>query len=230
MLAGQVWRSALSHRLKPLTAALADLARDDGSGIFASVAYLAWLVGIKERAVQYQLAQLRRLQIIVAESGARGGRLSTRYRMLSGNLPARAAWSEAIARGATSCTPNDRKLHPRGETSCTPGVHAVAPDPLVDPLVDPLDTARANLLTRKQNRRAPWQNVGRNHFARSPGPNRLQRAVAMIDQEIDSKQISYDQALAELRTRPEFQDQRPGENFVGLVGFYLKQTRAVKLA
>ena len=45
LLAGKVWQSNLHPDLKPLAAALADIGNDDGTSIYQSVEYMAWLLG-----------------------------------------------------------------------------------------------------------------------------------------------------------------------------------------
>ena len=74
-LAGIVWQSNLPRRLKPVAAALADIANDDGTSIEPSIAYVAWLLGDSgdegaldpsapvpgERAIQSAIAELRAL-------------------------------------------------------------------------------------------------------------------------------------------------------------------------
>ncbi len=91
-LAGKVWHSGLSPRLKPLAAALADIADQDGSNIYPSVARMAWLVGCSERTVQYQLHELVALGVLVADpTTTRGGRgRTTDYCMDADSLPERA--------------------------------------------------------------------------------------------------------------------------------------------
>src|SRR5262245_11441137 len=67
LLDGKVWQSALDPKLKPLAALLADIANDDGTSIFPSVAYLAWQLGDDlqptreprmERTIQHHLKKL----------------------------------------------------------------------------------------------------------------------------------------------------------------------------
>lgn len=96
-LAGKVWQSALDPELKPLAAALADIARNDGSKIYPSVAFVAWLLGRSTRSVQSGLSQLRDMEIIttVKPGGGRGN--STEYQMDEGKLPKRASWGETRA-------------------------------------------------------------------------------------------------------------------------------------
>ncbi|MGH9561986.1 MAG: helix-turn-helix domain-containing protein [Terracidiphilus sp.] len=58
LLAGKVWLSNLRPQLKPLAATLADIANDDGTSIYPSVAYIAWRLGSSERSVQRGLSDL----------------------------------------------------------------------------------------------------------------------------------------------------------------------------
>ena len=93
-LAGKVWQSGLSPNLKPLAAALADIANDDGTSIWPSVKYMAWLLGRTQRSVQITLAQLRDDGVLVTVAHANGGRgMPTEYRLIEGKLPQRPPWS-----------------------------------------------------------------------------------------------------------------------------------------
>jgi len=101
LLAGKVWQSALAPHLKPLAAALADIGNDDGTSIYPSVSYVAWLLGRSERSVQYGLDELRNLGVLVIEKNGRGGRHSTtEYRMAEEKFPTRQPWRE-VRKGAT---------------------------------------------------------------------------------------------------------------------------------
>jgi hypothetical protein len=94
-LAGKVWQSDLAPSLKPLAAALADIANDDGTSIYPSVEYVAWLLGKGERSVQRGLAELRRitvLEVVAHPSGGRGH--ATEYRLVEERLPKRVPWRE----------------------------------------------------------------------------------------------------------------------------------------
>jgi hypothetical protein len=94
-LAGKVWQSDLAPSLKPLAAALADIANDDGTSIYPSVEYVAWLLGKGERSVQRGLAELRRmavLEVVAYPSGGRG--CATEYRLIEERLPKRVPWRQ----------------------------------------------------------------------------------------------------------------------------------------
>jgi hypothetical protein len=92
-LAGKVWQSNLHPDLKPLAAALADIGNDDGTSIYPSVAYMAWLLGRSSRSVQQNLARLRDLGVLVIVDGGVGGRSkSTEYRLIESALPSREKW------------------------------------------------------------------------------------------------------------------------------------------
>lgn len=147
LLAGKVWQSNLSSHLKPLAAAMADIANDDGTSIYPSVAYLAWLLGKGERSVQYGLDELKGLGVIEAvayESGGRGK--ATEYRLLEDRLPQRVPWKE-FRKGATSAPFGTRKGATVGLQTVqsttervqleTQRVQPVAPQPSVDPSLQP---------------------------------------------------------------------------------------------
>lgn len=145
LLAGKVWQSNLDSHLKPLAAAMADIANDDGSSIFPSVAYLAWLLGKGERSVQHGLSELKNLGIIEAVAFERGGRNhTTEYRLIEAKLPYRLPW-KGVRKGATSAPfisakgeipdiERVKKSAQRVQLS-TERVKPAAPDPSVDPSV-----------------------------------------------------------------------------------------------
>ncbi|MBI4393350.1 MAG: hypothetical protein HY556_06090 [Euryarchaeota archaeon] len=94
-LAGKVWQSALAPHLKPLAAALADIANDDGTSIYPSVAYMAWLLGRSERAIQNGLSDLRAQGVLQVEAHGCGGKgHPTEYRLIESALPKRPPWKE----------------------------------------------------------------------------------------------------------------------------------------
>lgn len=145
LLAGKIWQSNLSSHLKPLAAAMADIANDDGSSIFPSVAYLAWLLGKGERSVQQGLSELKSLGIIEAVAFEKGGRNHpTEYRLIETHLPYRIPWKE-LKKGATSAPFVSEKGATGDIKGCnseqervqlsTERVKCTAPDPLVDPSV-----------------------------------------------------------------------------------------------
>jgi hypothetical protein len=98
-LAGKVWQSALAPHLKPLAAALADIANDDGTRIYPSVAYVAWLLGRSPRAVQDGLAELREAGVLAVVAFPDGGRgRATHYQMIESALPEREPWPKGADR------------------------------------------------------------------------------------------------------------------------------------
>lgn len=106
LLAGKIWQSGLDPHLKPLAAALADIANDDGTSIYPSVAYVAWLLGRSERSVQTGLAELRKscvLKVVAYRYGGRGN--TTEYRLIEDNLPKRASWKQYRAQKGAAFAP-----------------------------------------------------------------------------------------------------------------------------
>jgi hypothetical protein len=92
-LSGEVWKSDLPRKLKPLAASLADIANDDGSSIYPSVEYMAWRLSSSKRFVQYGLAKLKILGVLEVVGNPGGGRnLTVEYRMVEERLPRRPAW------------------------------------------------------------------------------------------------------------------------------------------
>ena len=143
-LAGKVWQSNLPPDLKPLAAALADIADHDGTSIYPSVAYLAWLLGRSDRAVQMGLARLRGLEVIVVVRNGLGGRFkTTEYRMVEGNLPRRPPWrnpeiiSPFPVQKGEICDRKPRSLQQVSANLTQERAKPTSPDPLVDPSEEP---------------------------------------------------------------------------------------------
>jgi hypothetical protein len=143
-LAGKIWQSDLRPELKPLAAALADIADHDGTSIYPSVAYLAWLLGRSNRAVQMGLARLRELEVIVVVRNGSGGRFkTTEYRMVETKLPRRPSWRNPellapfMGQKGELCEPKPRSLQQVSLNRISERVNSTSPDPLVEPSEDP---------------------------------------------------------------------------------------------
>ena len=100
-LISAVWDSDLPAHLKPVASVLADKAYDDGTSVFPSVAYCAWLLSTNERTEQRHFAELRSLGVLRAvchpecldAPGTGHGRgQPITYRFVADSLPARAEW------------------------------------------------------------------------------------------------------------------------------------------
>lgn len=99
LLAGKIWQSNLDGSIKPLAACLADIANDDGTSIFPSVEYLAWLLGKEPRSVQRGMKKLREMGVLTTVAHAKGGRNNpTEYRLMEKKLPERPEWKETRRR------------------------------------------------------------------------------------------------------------------------------------
>ena len=120
-LAGKVWFSALHPDLKPLAATLADIANDDGTSIYPSVAYVAWRLGVSTRTVQRGLSCLRDMGILVVVGNGSGGRnQTTEYRLVKSKLPGRPSWKNHDADDTLSVnhdTDDSKPRHPEQETT-----------------------------------------------------------------------------------------------------------------
>jgi hypothetical protein len=165
LLSGKVWLSDLPRKLKPLAATLADIANDDGTSIYPSVAYVAWRLSSSERFVQDGMAKLRALRVLEVVANSGGGRsLTVEYRMMEESLPSRPPWcrarkgaNRASFSGSEMGALQDRKdaiYDTKGCNSRHERVQASAPDPSVscsDPSVSaPLETGRqSNYLFQK---------------------------------------------------------------------------------
>jgi len=157
LVAGKVWQSNLPRKLKPLAAALADIAKDDGSSIYPSVAYVAWLLSSSERFIQGGMVTLRTMGVLEVVDNRGGGRGRTvKYRMVLEKLPSRPAWS-SVRKGANCASflgsemgaPHDQKCANHAAKGCNPQherAQTCAPDPSVsvrDPSVSaPQETGR----------------------------------------------------------------------------------------
>jgi len=145
LLAGKVWLSNLPRKLKPLAASLADIANDDGTSIYPSVAHMAWRLGASERLVQVNLAKLKSLGVLEVVANARGGRnLTVEYRMVEEKLPARSPWcrsrkgenhapfkkTDAAANGEQP-DPKGCSAGEKGSNSAHERAQTSAPDPSV---------------------------------------------------------------------------------------------------
>jgi len=94
-LAGKIWQSNLDPEVKPLAAALADIANDDGTSIYPSIAYMAWLLGRSESTVQRGLKDLRAAGVLkVVAEGGRGPGTTTEYKLMEERFPLRPSWGE----------------------------------------------------------------------------------------------------------------------------------------
>jgi hypothetical protein len=101
LLAGKVWQSNLDGSIKPLAACLADIANDDGTSIYPSVEYLAWLLGKEPRSVQRGMKKLREMGVLTIVAHAKGGRSNpTEYQLMEKALPKRPEWKETRHRRA----------------------------------------------------------------------------------------------------------------------------------
>jgi hypothetical protein len=132
LLAGKVWQSNLDGILKPLAACLADIANDDGTSIYPSVAYMAWLLGRDERSVQRQLKTLREQRVLAVVKFGRGGRNKpTEYRMIEANLPQREKWRNPDMVSGLSESLNGDKETSKPRHVAQERVTPVSPDPSV---------------------------------------------------------------------------------------------------
>lgn len=137
-----VFHSDLAPALKPIAAALASFADDDGRRIRPSVARVAWMVGRSERTVQTALTKLRAGGILTVVFQATQHR-ATEYQLHADKLPARPGW--APARGEIAAAPLAPPVDPpgvqsdasRGEASCT---RSVSTDPSVQRSLPDLGT------------------------------------------------------------------------------------------
>jgi hypothetical protein len=98
-VAGQIWRSALNSKLKPLAACLADMANDHGDGVHPSNEYLQWLTGLSHSKIQRCMVTLKKMKILVPVDNEAGGRGKIPiYRLDLHALPKRPTWQQQKGR------------------------------------------------------------------------------------------------------------------------------------
>jgi hypothetical protein len=105
----RVLESALKPALKPVAVVAALFGDENGERIFPSVGRLAWLIGITPRSTQRQLAELRRMRILVAQSPCVGGVGRTvEYHLNVAALPSRSTWKPRRGRHPYKKNPDAR--------------------------------------------------------------------------------------------------------------------------
>jgi len=138
----RVFESGLAPDLKFTAAVLASFADEDGYRIWPAMGEVAHLRGLKERAVQYHIKELRRMEILEIVKPATQW-WPTQYRLVLDRLPARAPYQPPERQPYLLGPPGES---PPLETSgvqppaplpgvqpSAPGVQPVAPDPSRDP-------------------------------------------------------------------------------------------------
>ena len=118
-LIGRVVQSGLDPDLKLVAVLLADIASDDGTNIWPSVAYVAWLAGVSERTVQRRLRALEESGVLVAVERPIGGRRTVSYRLIEEAMPVRPAWRD---RARDTGDGGVTRVTPRGDTGVTRSV------------------------------------------------------------------------------------------------------------
>jgi len=218
-LTREVWRSALPGNLKPLAACMVGLPSREGAEIFASVAYLAWLLDLDRSTVQRQLSKLRALKIIERASTGQGGRgHGSRYQFNLANLPRRASWAEErAARMRPFDEIKGRIDDAKGPHGCTERAARARPYVLRDGSLDVSPH-------RKRNK------IARSHEDERKAPSRFLEAIKLVDFLMRHEAITFDEAIARLDARPEFADRQRGDNFLGTVVYYFKTQRGLELA
>lgn len=91
LLAGKVWMSALKPTLKPLAATLADIADDDGTSIYPTIAYVAWRLGAGQRTVTRGIGELLLIGVLVKVDEPHHHR-PAEYTLIEAALPKRDGW------------------------------------------------------------------------------------------------------------------------------------------
>lgn len=130
----QVWDYQFEPSAMVIALALADWADDDGGSIFPSVARIAWKTKLKDRAVQYHLAEFRRIGLLVPVKNATGGRGKTvEYRMDITKGEKSAPFIAPQSKGASDekgASESTERAHDEAPIE-QERVHADAPDPSV---------------------------------------------------------------------------------------------------
>lgn len=137
-----VLASGLSPDVKFTAAVLASFAQDDGSRIWPSMGEVAHLRGISERAVQYHVKELRRMEILELVKPATQW-FPAQYWMRLDRLPPRAAYTpperQPYLLGPPGESPGESDSGVKstaplpGVKPSAPGVKPTSPDPSQDP-------------------------------------------------------------------------------------------------
>lgn len=146
-LAGKVWHSALDADLKPLAANLADIADDDGSSIYPSVAFVAWRLGRVESCVRDGMRKLREAGVLIVVEQGGGRSKPTEYWMDENALPHRPKWISKPSDNRMVSREIPSGLPPKPSDLGVETLRCSGEDPSV-PVIDPSEEARtANLST-----------------------------------------------------------------------------------
>lgn len=163
-LIAEVWKCDLPPNLSHVLLSMADIADDNGSRCYPSVAHLAWKCGYSPRQIQRTIQELRERGILLVVSHDAGGRgNATEYLIKLDHVGRKIPWEIVRAsrrskgdnmtpltetKGDILDTKGCHATHAKGDILDTKGRHLrhervtlVSPHPLVnvnDPLVDPL--------------------------------------------------------------------------------------------
>lgn len=159
LLAGKVWLSDLPPELKPIAATLADIADDDGSRIFPSIAYVAWRLSRTRRSVDDGLAALRDLGVLHVVSQGGGRERVTEYRMLEDMFPKRESWTQFRNNAKVACFTETAQSMQETTQSTTETTQPTTYDSLL-PVIDPSSVMGQFLAGKQRNKD---RKAGRKH-------------------------------------------------------------------
>ncbi|KKN78118.1 hypothetical protein LCGC14_0353450 [marine sediment metagenome] len=163
-LISEVWKCDLPPNLSHVLLSMADIADDDGSRCYPSIAHLAWKCGYSSRQIQRTIQELREREILLVVAHDTGGRgNATEYLIKLDHVERKIPWEIVRVRhrqkGDTTSPLSNSKgdildekgchaAQVKGDTLDTKGRHMrhervtpTSPHPLVtviDPLHDPL--------------------------------------------------------------------------------------------
>src|SRR5262252_9090988 len=214
-LACKVWTSTLDKTIKPLAAALANFADEDGRRVYPSVEYLARIFSSDRRTIQRKLSTLRELGLLVRETDGRGGRsVRTHYRLVEEMIPDRLDYKGRQNRSETAAL-----VSHKGGVSVAKERHQCRPEIEEKRQIENAagETSCGN---RKPNQRAPWQ------VRATQSPNRLLDAIGLVDRLMLRDRLTFTEAVAQLRAQPEFAER--GDDLWPMLLSYFKAKRGME--
>lgn len=156
-LMGKVYALKLTRVQRDVLQAICDHAKDDGTGAYPSVAYLAWKCDLSERQTKRVLKQLENVNLIARVAYAKGGRgRSPLYRVnLSAGMmkpPFQPTSKGDIAMSPFPVSKGDISSRKRVTSRSQKGDTQMSPQPSVEPPVKPSHARSRKLRSSRAGR------------------------------------------------------------------------------
>ncbi len=184
-LISEVWKCDLPPNLSHVLLSMADIADDDGSRCYPSIAHLAWKCGYSSRQIQRTIHELREREILLMVAHDTGGRgNATEYLIKLDHVERKIPWEIMRVRNRNKGDTTSPLANSKDDVSDEKGCHAtrvngdiqdtkgrhlehervtpMSPQPLVnvnDPLVDPLINSESEEVNRESPEYRFWESV-----------------------------------------------------------------------